>query len=246
MKTWQPIISVSRRCPWCLWQGALGTPDRGFRNCYNTSLPFLRGAWVCISNFHVVYFQCLRWEQLSSKVGFPAFLYILRASFVCICKLLLYNSVIKPEFRLHYISKITRLVLLRQIATQVPVSADKHHSDETDLPSSPKVVLSCSSWLLSFRHPVCKALKWSELLSQLGPAISSFSKKVWNMEWFHFAELTMRISAGRKTFRVSGSQGAVCAGSRASNTMRQQCRMRLSFREIHFLFVRQLYVYVGA
>jgi len=27
MRTLDPIISASRRCPWCLWLSALGTPD---------------------------------------------------------------------------------------------------------------------------------------------------------------------------------------------------------------------------
>lgn len=140
-RTLQPIISASRRCPRCLWLGVLGTPDGGFRNCYNTSLPFLRGAWVCISNFHFVLFQCLRWEKLSSKV---AFLYIKSASFVCVR--------VRCYTKLHYISQITCLALLRQSATQVSVS-------ETDLPSSPEAVSSCPSRPLGFRRPVCEALK---------------------------------------------------------------------------------------
>lgn len=179
------------------------------------------------------------------KRWFQYFLFTLSASSVCILQLMFYIAVIKHcthkkatdiglklpcvlGARLH-------ILLLRDAGTQT--GAVKHQSVETDLPSSSALFWSCVISSLPACHPVRKALKWSELLSQLGPAISSFFKEVWNMEWCHFAELTMRTSLGEKIFQVSVSEGLVLCTSRVSKMMKWRCRMTLSLGKKNVLHI---------
>lgn len=121
MRTLDPIISASRRCPWCLWLSALGTPDVGFRNCYNTSLPFLWRARMCIAIFTLTTYISNVSDGSNYAQKVVSVLFILPKCFFCVhftAPVLHYSLVIKhcmkkKQIALHSWSKIAHLVTER-------------------------------------------------------------------------------------------------------------------------------------